>query len=353
MITLPPLAAVVGAGLAGASCAQALHQAGWAVRLYEKSRGAGGRLATRRSALGDGATPGPALDHGCLGFHAQSPAFRAFCASLPRWCPRPAPHSVALGEQAELIVPAPDLPSLCRDLIAGLPLHTGRTVQRLQRESGGWRLDDDEALFDAVLLALPPAQVMPLLAPHRPEWAQRAALVPMQPCWTLFGVAEAAPADAGWELLRPRQGPLAWVVRNDSRPGRAPAAPGHAHWVAHASPAWSREHLEAAPDEATALLDAALAEALGHRLDWRLRQAHRWRYATPVTQIAEPRAQAWWDAGLGLGVAGDWLGGGGVEGAWLSGRVLAAALTQRRFSPQDPAALPEAAATPSFEGVHR
>jgi renalase len=31
----------------------------------------------------------------------------------------------------------------------------------------------------------------------------------------------------------------------------------------------------------------------------------------------------WWDAELGLGMAGDALGGAGVEGAWRSGRELA------------------------------
>ena len=355
MSILPPLAAVIGAGLAGASCAHALQQAGWAVRLFEKSRGAGGRLATRRALLGDaaGAEQALALDHGCPGFSAQGADFKAFCARLPRWRPQPAPHSAALGEHAELIVPAPDLPSLCRELIAGLPLATSCTVQRLRREAGGWRIDEGDELFDAVLLAMPPAQASALLAPHRPDWAAQAAATPMQPGWTLFGVAAETPADTGWDLLRPRQGPLALVLRNDSRPGRAAAAPGDAHWVAHASPAWSRAHLEAAPEAVSALLDAALAEALGHPLDWKLRLVHRWRYATPAAASAVPPAQAWWDAALGLGVAGDWLGGAGVEGAWLSGRALAAALLQQPLSPQVPAALPDPAAINPPNGVVR
>jgi len=38
--------------------------------------------------------------------------------------------------------------------------------------------------------------------------------------------------------------------------------------------------------------------------------------------------QCWWDATQGLGVCGDFLGGTGVEGAWLSARALASALLQ-------------------------
>jgi predicted NAD/FAD-dependent oxidoreductase len=351
MSILPPLVAVIGAGLAGATCAQVLHEGGWAVRLFDKARGPGGRLATRRSSLlgADGVEQAVALDHGCIGFAARSPAFQAFCATLPRWRPRPAPHSAPLGEHAELIVPAPGLPSLCRSLIAGLPLHTGHAVQRLVREAGGWRIDDGPEHYDAVLLAIPPAQALPLLAGHRDDWAQRAALAPMQPCWTLFGVALAEAGDASWDLLRPTQGPLAWVMRNDSRPGRDPAAAGDAHWVVHAKPGWSREHLELAPDTAAVLLDAALADALGHPLVWRQRQVHRWRYALPIEPLAQ--AQAWWDASLGLGVAGDFLGGAGAEGAWLSGRALAAAVLQQDFSPQVPAALLDPAAPPMFHGA--
>ena len=43
--------AVIGAGLAGLSCATALQAAGVVVRVYEKSRGPAGRMSTRR---GDG-----------------------------------------------------------------------------------------------------------------------------------------------------------------------------------------------------------------------------------------------------------------------------------------------------------
>lgn len=45
--TLP--IAVIGAGLAGLSCAQALLQAGHAVHVFDKSRGPSGRMSTRRA----------------------------------------------------------------------------------------------------------------------------------------------------------------------------------------------------------------------------------------------------------------------------------------------------------------
>lgn len=43
--------AIIGAGMAGLSCARALVQAGVAVELFDKGRGPGGRMSTRRVEL--------------------------------------------------------------------------------------------------------------------------------------------------------------------------------------------------------------------------------------------------------------------------------------------------------------
>ncbi|MGB3738089.1 MAG: FAD-dependent oxidoreductase, partial [Pontixanthobacter sp.] len=40
--------AIIGAGMAGLSCATQLSAQGFAVRLFDKGRGAGGRMAARR-----------------------------------------------------------------------------------------------------------------------------------------------------------------------------------------------------------------------------------------------------------------------------------------------------------------
>jgi len=70
-----PHIAVVGAGMAGLSCATTLQQAGYRVSLFDKSRSAGGRMSTRR----DGSWQ---WDHGAQYFTARHPAFRT---ELRRW----------------------------------------------------------------------------------------------------------------------------------------------------------------------------------------------------------------------------------------------------------------------------
>ena len=55
--------------------------------------------------------------------------------------------------------------------------------------------------------------------------------------------------------------------------------------------------------------------------------AHRWRYADTEPALTQGH---WWDATACVGMCGDWLNGGKVEGAWLSGQSLAHQLQQAR-----------------------
>ena len=354
----PARVAIIGAGFAGATCARFLADAGHAVQLFDKSRGTGGRMATRRVewAADDGAVHKAVFDHGAPGFTARSPAFARFAEQahrdglLSRWSPAIAPRSyVPLGEST-LWVPAPDMPAFCRALLMNLPVTLGCTIDAVRHGPGGWRLESAGATvaegFSDVVVAIPPQQAAPLLQPHNPEWAHRAQATTMLPGWTLMGVTADAQAAPEWDLAWPTQGPLSWIVRNDAKPGRE-RVPGLAHWVAHASAPWSQTHLESPDAEVQAMLQEALARWLGRSLNWHHAAVHRWRYASAPRAEASASASAtatrrcWWDASLRLGVCGDALGGAGVEGAWTSARALATAITDRQRTSPANAGLPE------------
>ena len=355
--------AVVGAGMAGSACAQALAQAGHAVHVFDKARGPGGRLATRRMAWTDraGQACTTRLDHGALGLDVPTGPFRSFvdqaCQAgwLAEWRPTLAPGSLPLDHGQGVHVPVPDSPELCRRLLHGVVTTWSCAIDSLCWSAAGWHLEAagqrQGGPFDAVVLALPPAQAAPLLGTHRRDWARHAALAPMQPCWTLMGVAaETAPAAVGdWDLARPDAGPLAWVMRSDARPGRARVA-GQAHWVGHAKAGWSRQNLEQAPEAVQQELQAALAEVLGQPVDWLHSTVHRWRYALPQSRLSAPGESFWWDAAQGLGVCGDFLGGAGVAGAWMSAYSLSAALLQHLGNASQPG-LGAPAAVPAGRGV--
>lgn len=70
--------AIIGAGVAGLSCGQALQDGGHVVALFDKGRSAGGRMATRR-------VPAPAgdiaFDHGAQYFTVRAPVLAAAVTS--------------------------------------------------------------------------------------------------------------------------------------------------------------------------------------------------------------------------------------------------------------------------------
>ena len=329
-----PTAAVIGAGIAGAACAVSLQRAGMQVTVFDKSRGVGGRMSTRRATFTDanGTEQTTELDHGAQHFTATHPRFRAVLkraisvGCVAEWQPKV--HAFWPGNDViDSFVAVPHMPALTRHLLAGLPMHMGEQVQRLQRAADGWHLvvqgGDTVGPFDQVMLALPPSQAAVLFAGHQDDWANALNAVPMQPCWTLMAVTQ--DIDWPWDACEPASGPLSWVARNDRKPGRD-VPRGCASWVAQASPAWSAEHLE--DDSAVVLktLTEALAQQLpgqekgGAKIDWLHTSVHRWRFAQPAHACVD---ECWWDAALGLGVCGDFMGAGTVEAAWRSGDELA------------------------------
>jgi len=314
-----------------------LTAAGVAVHVVDKSRGAGGRLATRRLEWLDprGQRRMARFDHGAPAFTASSAEFRQFLATalqpdaLVPWRPALATGSRPLNGAAPLWLPQPDMPSLCCALLRDVPTSGSFAVDRLRHGPLGWQVEASGSTlaghFDAVVLALPPAQVAPLLAPHRRDWAQRASIALMQPCWTLMGVARHTIGELQWDVARPERGPLAWIMRNDARPGREPTV-DEIHWVAHARAGWSRQHLEQPADWVRRQMQSALQDCLGEPIQWQHAAVHRWRYAMPQPSAAASGRPRWWDGVRGLGVCGDFLGGTGVEGAWQSAQALVEAL---------------------------
>ena len=335
----PPRVAVIGAGVAGAACAAGLLRAGFDVTVFDKSRGVGGRMATRRAqwAAVDGAVGAAEFDHGCAHFTPTRPRFQAVVdraealGCVARWRQRLYATFPAPGVR-QVVVPTPNMPAFCRHLLSGVPLRLGHAVTGLQRCPGGWllHLTDGrtearaEGPFEQVLLAIPSAQAAMLLCGHQSDWADALGGVRMSPRWTLMAVTD--DLDWPWDAAEVERGELAWIARNDRAPGRH-AASGRVPWVAHATSAWSLAHLEDDPAQVTEVLRAALAKLLtgGRPPRWHHAGVHRWRHA----QLAQPAAcgsDCWWSAGLGLGVCGDSFGDGSVEAAWCSGDELADAV---------------------------
>jgi predicted NAD/FAD-dependent oxidoreductase len=193
----------------------------------------------------------------------------------------------------------------------------GAAVTGIAPGADGWRLafaDGAERVFGGLVLAVPAPQAAALLRPVGHGFVGRLEGVVMAPCWTVMLGFEGAVE--GPDVVRPEAGALAWIARENSRPGAAAGAVGY---TVQASPDWSRAHLEDSNEDVVAALGRAFAEATGVRAAPAHAVAHRWRYARAVVALGEDFL---WDAGMRLGVCGDWCLAGRLEAAYLSGNAL-------------------------------
>ncbi len=314
-----PRVAVIGAGLAGLTCAKQLQTQGCEVVVLEKSRGAGGRLSTRRTAQAQ-------YDHGAQYFTVRDPGFAAFieqmCAqgAVAPWQPRLRQRS-----SEPWYVGTPGMSALGRAQAQGLEVRTQTRVTALVRQGSHWQLDVHEAQaiegFDVVVVAIPNEQAQVLLQAHAAPWADALALAPMLPCWTMmFSTAQELCA---FDADTPSDSAIGWWARNSSKPARAAPAGQH-DWVVQATPAWTQAQLEAAPETVAQSLIEAFARAIDVAQVAPIEQpsVHRWLYArrTPGLPALEPTRCS---SALGLGVCGDGLSHSRVEQAYLSGLTLA------------------------------
>lgn len=319
-----PRIAIIGAGMAGISCAHALQQFGCAPVVLEKSRGIGGRMATRRTAEGEH------FDHGAQYVTARHEGLQQMLQTLERdqtaasW----APHDPARpsSPSQRWMVGMPGMSTLLRPLADTLDLHTETTVAALHKDAAGWRLSTDDGTswgtFDAVVCTAPAPQCHALF--H--EWpAMRSALaqVGIAPCWAVMvRFADALPVS--FDARRHETGTIGWLALQSSRPGY----PGKSHgWVLHASPEWSQMHIDHPAGQIVSLLLQALAKLINNELPPTLfTAAHRWRYALTT----RPLEQAFLVNDKGdLYAAGDWCLGARVEYAHASGLAVAEALAAR------------------------
>ncbi len=312
----PPKVAVIGAGMAGLVCARTLRDHGLAVTVFDKSRGVGGRIATRR--VGD-----VAFDHGAQYFTTRDLRFQRYVQAwteqglVAAWTPA---DGAVPGDAAPWQVPVPGMSALGRHLAADLEVVNETTIRRLLPDSRGWRLVgdglEDRGPFRCVVVAVPAPQAAALLEPL-PALAGRAGEAGMAPCWAgLF--AFKAPLDLP-DVVRPGQGPLAWITRDAAKPQR----PSGETWVVHASHPWSRANLERDVDEVLEDLRSALGTLAGPLPETTYAAAHRWRYALADAPLGEP---CLFDAETGVAACGDWCLGGRIEAAFLSGAAAAGRL---------------------------
>jgi hypothetical protein len=310
---------VIGAGMAGLVAARELVASGYSVRVVDKGRGMGGRLATRRSGAAT-------FDHGAQFLLAHEPRF---AAALEAWRSAGVLEPWGRADAASGGVRwrgAPSMTAIAKHLACDLDVLLGRRVIALRRTAAGWKADCEDGTAvaaGAVVITAPVPQALELLAASAIDLpaAQGRALGTLgyEPCLAAMVVLDGPSRVPPPGYIAPEHGPLAWIADNHQKGVSAVPA-----LTLHATAAFSRAHWDD-PREASG---RQLVEAAGPWLGSSVLECvvHGWRYARPLRRAGQPFEVVGSDPPLLM--AGDAFGGPDVEGAAVSGWAAARALEQ-------------------------
>jgi len=329
------LVTVIGAGIAGLTCARELGRRGVPCRVLERAVTPGGRCTT-------GTFEGVRVDHGMPLLHAGSREFGRELDALPedgkvRGWPvrvrgrRLADHASAYRGQRRM-ARREGVEVLVRHLADAIDVRTGVTVERLEDAGATTRVHagaagDVATPFVVVATELPEALrlVRPLVAGWPGAAAPLAAVAALRWVPTLTVVAGHGPdaPDPGFDLWHPLETTLLRTLIDEST--KRDLGGGRV-LVLHAREGFAREHLADGDDAWADLMLWEAAEVLGvwaAQPAWR--HVHRWpcarlRDGESLGEVVTFESAA----GACVSLCGDAFADvPGAEGAFLSGMAVA------------------------------
>ena len=326
---MPRTLCIVGAGPAGLAAAHALRATDVRVVVVEKSRGRGGRAATRWRDVPSarGGTERWRYDHGAqvLTLDARAAALARDTLDATGLVQIDGPvwpfdsdgtlHPDRARDEARWTY-ADGLSALGHRLVdatPGLDLRLSTRVNAVVRDGAAWRVETDAGpvVADAVLVTAPAPQASTLVQDAAPSLAAALAAVPYRSQFSVvWAFDQPVPRRDAYALVHTGDGahPVAWLAVESDKPGRAPS--GGTILIAQMSDAWTAAHYEADRDAVVAAAVPHVEGLVGGALPAPLfTDTQRWRYSLPDAALdAHARAAAEAD---GLFVAGDGIIGRG------------------------------------------
>ena len=338
--------AIIGAGLAGLTCAQQLHQAGYRVVIVEKSRGVGGRVATRRlhNTLADHGVrylePQGKLLQQLIEILMQRNLLQTWTNTIYELKSTQLESRVTSESQpsqlARYIAPA-GMTTVTKFLATGLEIWLNRRVQSITTTAEPtWHLTlepsvetQNELIAKAVVFAIPAPQALILLEPLSQTlpstFVDSLRSVEFDPCLSVIagyptvGATHELPLPTWKASTLSNDSDLAWIGLDSSkRPN-----PQMPVFVLQSTAKFAKRYLDA--EDLNPAGEQLLSRAAQLLIPWldtpAWFQVHRWRYAFPSHPLNQDCLNA--DTMLPLVCCGDWCGGNRIESAMNSGLAAA------------------------------
>lgn len=318
-----PRIAIIGAGLAGLTCATSLK--GFAeVKVFEKSVFVGGRIGRYQFAE-------YRFNHGEQYFTVSNPLFLNIVEAWQStgivrlwdgWIVELDKGQVInLEDTTQRYIGYPHMQAIPDSLAHNCDVKISTCISEVEKQDDGqWRLFDDrggyQGLYDIVIVATAAHQV-PALTQRVSAIASLAEKIDMTVCWSAMFAFEkplGLPFDAAFVL----DSPLSWVSRFQ---GIEDVQSDQDCWVIHASPEWSLQYAASFRGRVMhALLDAFFEACDIQPVKPVSSNVHCWKHATPINTLDQ---DCLFDDEAALGACGDWCTSPRIEGAVLSGFSMA------------------------------
>ena len=332
---------IIGAGIAGLTAGRILSKAGHDVTVYEKSRGLGGRLSTRRTHH----SPPFKIDHGAPYLTATTDEFRSFISELEKdgivqqWTDTFGSYSQGTiypespGRESGMCYVAPQG-------MSGIGKYLGRWVDiQLREKIGGlthvggasikkrpWMINSSTInVFevDAVIIATPAIQAYGLISTAQDEINLRRMIsilddINYSSTFALMaGYGKRDPVQ--WKGLICEHPVISWICNESSKRDNSESL----NMVAHASSEYTKDRYNEYQTEQVGqdMLTAA-GEIMGkwaENPEWH--SVHLWRYKIPSKRLDIPFMESE-DDWAPLALVGDYFQGSSLEAAYLSGLRL-------------------------------
>ena len=315
--------AIIGAGISGLALANTIKNNA-DVELFEKSRGFGGRVATRRA--GDFS-----FDHGAQFFKAKTVEFQNYIQPMldqniiELWKAQfieiidgKITNKRTWGNDPANYVGTPSMNSIGKYMANSLNVQLSKKVEKISKENRWVLYDENNEIlgeYDWVFSSIPPLQAqqifpdLKVIFPNIPEYEMLA-------CFSLM-LGYKQPLELDFDAALVKGFDISWVSVNSSKPSRDK----NYTLLVHSTNKWAQENIDKDRD----WVKNYLCDELKKIIPIKTEKAEYiglqgWRYANIMKQ--QKGFEYFFNNENQIGLCGDWFIQGRIEAAYLSGAHL-------------------------------
>lgn len=314
--------AIIGAGCTGSILAELLHQQDVDVHVFEKSRGSGGRVSSKREQWGQ-------FDLGAPFIPANDPEFIRFMdkqieSGIAHCWPDKVDQytSKLIPDQRDacFYVFAKGMNEGCKQWLQHVEFTTQVKITKLIKGKHDWQLLDEQGKlyegFDKIVVTAPWPQTHALISEHAvisvPLKQQR-----WSSCWTL-ALQFSSPLNLSTSVVYPQTGYLQTIVNDSTKPGRQQ---DNNIWVGYFTNDFSDLYQDKPASELVGHMQEELERISGGPIPETVNYyAHLWRYARMSRGQSPLGVITYGNNGVIAG--GDWSHGASVQNAFITARQL-------------------------------